>query len=315
MDNVSGGNEESKVNLDQGQQNQQSQQRSEQDIVTELTQILDNLFYTENIVKNSYLVNRASDVSFEIPVKCIYDEHTIRSRCGDEKLINQALLAAKNLVATKKDDKIISVRPSKTSLKTIVRLSQVQQKDSEDLRQFVGTLVNSPENDFEYEYNSQRGVVTIFAATEAIAAEIFNKIQGTQFKESKVVCNLDSETLYTHALETTKKLKRQNPYKQQYYNNYQMPYYNPNNFGFMNMNPYFQGPEMYRYDNYSYKGRGGGGGKYYNKRGGGGGNRYYSDKRSYGQNRQDNGQSNNNQIQFDEDNFPSLKNEGGEEQN
>jgi len=113
------------VNLDQGQQNQQNLQRTEEELVAELTPVLEGMFYFDNIVKNSYLVNRALGVGFEIPVKYIYEENTIRSRCSDEKIVNQALLSAKNLVTTKKDDKITTVRPSKTSLKTIIRLSQV----------------------------------------------------------------------------------------------------------------------------------------------------------------------------------------------
>jgi hypothetical protein len=47
------------------------------------------MFQIDNLSKSSYLVNRSTGVSFEIPVKWIYEEYTIRSRCSDERLINQ----------------------------------------------------------------------------------------------------------------------------------------------------------------------------------------------------------------------------------
>jgi hypothetical protein len=89
MENVTGGVEDSKGHPIQGNQNQENVQRSNEEIVADLKELLNSLFDPKNLMNNSYLTKRAQGITFEIPVRFIYEENHIRNICSDPNLLNK----------------------------------------------------------------------------------------------------------------------------------------------------------------------------------------------------------------------------------
>jgi len=311
----------------QGNQNQENVQRSNEEIVADLTELLNSLFEPKNLMSNSYLTKRALGITFEIPVRFIYDENHVRSICSDLNLLNKALEQAENVVITKKGDHIENVRPKKDQSKTNIRINDINKEDQEELKKHVYSFVGSPDDIITWVVNTSLNTATVVCKDEQIASQLFQKLSQTPLKDSHLNCSLHFESLYISALEYIQKRKKEYPRTNQpyYYPNYSMQqpyYYPPMNMGYMknmyeNPNTFYQNPNMGAPMNINGGGNMKNGGGYYrgnnrktfNKRGGGGGGKFYKGKKPYGGRKED--QPSN--IEVNDNEFPPLSNEEGNE--
>mmetsp|Transcript_18273 Transcript_18273/g.15928 ORF Transcript_18273/g.15928 Transcript_18273/m.15928 type:complete len:89 (+) Transcript_18273:102-368(+) len=88
MSNPNPFNEENKTQYNQDEQPNNTQPRTDEQIVADLVAKLDYLFNPNNLMRNSYLTKRANGISFEIPIRFIYEEFSVKTITQDSNLIH-----------------------------------------------------------------------------------------------------------------------------------------------------------------------------------------------------------------------------------
>jgi hypothetical protein len=113
------------------------------------------MFETKNILTNPYLIKKAKEITFEIPVQFVHDEYSIKDITTDRNLVNQvaffyhltlkALLKAKNLTAIQKSDVIEAVKPKPDQIKCNMSIKGVPGNIQNDLKTYITSQVQPGE--------------------------------------------------------------------------------------------------------------------------------------------------------------------------
>lgn len=325
-DNVTSGVEE--IKEDGSRNNGIDSQDDRENVINEITQILNHLFDPNNLSNNLYLIQRSQGITFHIPVKYIYEEYSIKAKSADQEIINEAIERAENVIANKKGDIIESVKPKYDQLRKNITVKNIARDDENEFKQIVYGLEGAQESIVNWSLNQQLNMVTIVCKDEQSAIDLYNQLAKTQYKDAPLDISLNFENLYIIALENVKNRGRGGPgfqqnrqynmmpqyqmqalFLSQMSNNYFKNYYPANNFYMQNpmmmqmpMNPNINGPVSRPPNQYKGSGgkRGGGSGGYYKKPRGGsrGGGYYKSDRKPTGQTK----------VEVNDSNFPPLSN-------
>jgi len=333
MENVPSNIEESKVGEQREHQQTFDSQENPESLIENLILALNNLFEPNNLSNNHYLIQRAQGVSFNIPIKFIYDENSIRALTYDRYLIDQAIERAENVIAIKRGDLIEAVKPKIDQLKKTIIVKGITKDDETEIKQLVNNIEGSQEGISNWHFNQQLNVINIVCKDEKFASELYNHLIQVNFKDSPLDCSLNFENLYIAALENMKKRPKR-PYDPQKrggnYNmmpQFQMPFFfNPMNNGgymksyypqqnfYMQQRPYntpmnptnINGPVNRPQQNYYYKNTGGGRRGGFNKKGPG--------KGRGGRYHKNGGKPQPSNVEVNDSDFPPLSNEKQEEE-
>jgi hypothetical protein len=214
MNNVVSGVEETKKEAPKDNQHAFNSQYNEEELIEEITQILNNLFEPNNLSNNAYLVFKAQGVTFHIPVRCIYEEKSIKAKTLDKDIINKAIEKAENCTATKRGDVIEYVKPKIDSLRKNISVKGTLRENENEFKQFVYAFTGAQEGIVSWNLNPQLSVTSIICRDEKFATDLFNYLSKTQYKDAPIDCQLNFESLYISALENVKRRKKLNDYPQ-----------------------------------------------------------------------------------------------------
>jgi len=220
--------EDSKGPTQEATQTSPHLEKSREELIADITQLLDNLFESHNIVNNSYLINRAINENFEIPSKVIYGERSIRALTSDREIINKALENTNNITVNKKGDVVFSVQPKNNEFKRKITIKNVPREKRHAFREFVNSLLSQKEEPLTWNFNPQLSIVTLICKDEPTASHLFELLTTTKFDEETLECSLDSENVYHAGVENQKKKTRNfaNPMNPMFpYNAYPYPMY------------------------------------------------------------------------------------------
>lgn len=303
-DNINKGIEETKHNNNLGEHQASNTNQTPEEIVAELTKILDSMFDPKNLVTNKYLVKRAKqDTTFEIPIEVIYEEFSIKAKTENKELIDKALKQTPSLICVGKD-KTDAVKPKKNETKTSITINEIDASKEQVIVQYLNGLEYGQE-DIIWKFYSNLNTFEISCRDEDIAHDVFEKLQSNPPQtDSKLNISFGLLNLYISALDFSKRkakkgLGYQGPPRAFYpnaYPSYPMNFYPQMNYGmypqFYKPNPYQMmgqdggnyGKRPYKksYNSYSNGGYGNGG---YSNGNGGYGNNYnngYNNNRGRG---------------------------------
>jgi hypothetical protein len=183
-----------------------SVKKSREELVEELTQFFEKLFEASNIVNNSYLVQRAQNEYFEIPIKFIYSERNVKNITQDREIVHEALEKNSNVVLKKKNDEVISITLKNFKLQRKIVIKNIPGNKIDAFKQFVNTLdENTNEKITNWNFNSQMNLVSVVCTDEASASQIYQRLSTSQFEGVNIDCSLASESLYISGMENLKK--------------------------------------------------------------------------------------------------------------
>lgn len=330
MNNMNNTPEETKQNTYTQESEQTVTQSNPEELLAEITQILNRLFDPKNLINNAYLVKYSKGTNFEIPIEVLYQEYSIREKTTNKEIIDQALLNAENVSVVIRGEKIDAVKPKVEQTKSKVTVIGVEDAHKDEFQQFVNGFLSNPDDILSWSYNNQMNLTILNCKDEDVASNLYEKLTTNSFKGSSLQCSLEFLNLYISALENIKKRKKNKTYQQPrpnpnyYVNPYQMQQaYYQMQMGYMNMygnQNYYRGQNMNMGGSMNMQGGNGMGpsdGKYYNngyqkrtfnnyKRGGF--NKYRN--RNYG-NRSNDPNVN---VPINDNDFPPLNNEEGNDQ-
>lgn len=295
MENGLSGKEETKDGASRQDFNNSNRTKTDEEVIQELTAFFTNMFQYENLLNNSYLVHR-TNISFDIEIRYIYEEFTVKAITSDTKLINKALEATDNIIIKKKGDEIETIRPKKNTLRIILRINHLNKSDSDELKQVAFSYVESADIS-KWDYNISIGILTVVCRTEKAAQTLFDKFRENPFKGNQLEVQLSDEGLFISASENVTNKKKGGFGNRGGFMPY--PMYNPYQF----MYP----PQMYGMP-MNGGGYSGGYSKGYNKRGKFGGGKRGGGKYPRGGNR-----DNKANFEMNEQEFPELGKGGNEE--
>jgi hypothetical protein len=182
MENVVSGVEETKEEAPRDNQHAFKPQNNEDELIEELTQILNNLFDPNNLSNNAYLVYKALGVTFHIPVRFIYEENSIKAKTLDKEIINKAIERAENVSTSKKGDIIEYVKPKTDSLRKNISVKGTLRETESEFKQLVYAFQGAKEGIVNWNLNPQLNVTSISCRDEKFANDLFNYLSKTQFK-------------------------------------------------------------------------------------------------------------------------------------
>jgi hypothetical protein len=295
MENGFSGKEETKEGVSRQDLNNQTRNKTEEEIFQELVSTFNNMFQYENLLNNSYLVHR-TNISFDIDIKVIYEEFTVKSITSNEKLINQALEATDNVIVKKRGDTIETVRPKKNTLRITLRINNLNKSDSDELKQIAIGFIEGADQ-IKWDFNHNIGIVTVVCKNEQTAETLYNKLSTLTFKGNQLDVALSEESLYISASDNIMNRKKGSGYGgRPFMNPYQMNFYNP----------YMYPAPMYGNMQGGYSGGG------YNKGGYKRGGKFGGGKRGSGKYSRGGYKKNDANFEVTEQDFPRLG-EGNEE--
>jgi len=234
---------------------------SREEQIQSLTQLLENLFDPNNLVNNLYLIQKAQNNNFEIPIKFVYMERSVKGITTDRDTINEALNNASNVVVLKKDGYVTAVKPKQNELQRKVDVKNIPLEKKDSFKAYVYSIEEIKDSIINLKFNPQIKITSIICKDEASASLLFEKLTSNQFEEETLDCALSTESLYISAIENQNRKSRGlnnnlpiNPYGM----NPQMnPMYGYNPYGGYNpyqMSGYYGMPQNNFYvtkDNYS----------------------------------------------------------------
>jgi len=264
------------VQIQQGSTQEEAQptsppvELSREEQIESLTQLLENLFDPNNLVNNLYLIQKAQNNNFEIPIKFVYMERSVKGITTDRDTINEALNNASNVVVLKKDGYVTAVKPKQNELQRKVDVKNIPLEKKDSFKAYVYSIEELKDSIINLKFNPSIKITSIICKDEASASLLFEKLTSNQFEEETLDCALSTESLYISAIENQNRKSRNfnnshqvnqgygmnaqynpmlgyNPYGG--YNPYQMAgYYGmpQNNFyvtnNYSNMNHYYNNP-------------------------------------------------------------------------
>jgi len=324
MNNINQTPEETKQDGHPQESEQTPTQLNPEELLAEVTQIVNRLFDPKNLINNAYLVKYSKGTNFEIPVEFIYNEYSIREKTQNKEIIDQALQNAPNVSVVIRGERIDSVKPKVEQTRSRITVYGIEEGQREELQKFVNQFLTNPDDILSWSFNNQLTLTILNCKDEDIASDLYKHLTTNSFKGSSLQCSLDFLNLYISALENIKKRKKAKNYQQSrpnnnfYMNPYQMQafyqmqmsymnmygnqnYYRPQNMGGpMNMQPNSNmgtSPEG-KYHNNGYQKK-----PFNSKRGGFNKHR----NKNFG-NRRDNSNVN---VPINDNDFPPLNNEEG----
>jgi len=210
------------------QQSSQVEEMSNEELIAEVAQAIDYLFEPSALVNNSYLINRAVNENFEIPIKNIYFERSVKAKTNNRELINRALDKATNITVNKKGDIITSIMPKNNETKRKIVVKNIPKEKVGEFKHFVYGLDEFKEGALTWNFNYQLSMVSIICRDEEMAAHLYQLLTNNKFEDQALELSLENENLYISALEIQKKKFKNaypNPMAQMYsYNNMLNPY-------------------------------------------------------------------------------------------
>jgi hypothetical protein len=243
-------------NIEEDEQLNGHVERPREEVVAELILIINNLFDFNNIVHNSYLIKRAKNEKFEVPIQVIYNENNIRNVSDDKDIVNEALEKSENIIVNKKDNNIHSVSLRNNELRRKITVQNIPREKRDAFKQFVISLNDAKEDTYNWNFN-KLNFANILCKDEETASNLYKLISTSKFEEEPLDCSLNSDNIYISGLENLKRKNRNyaNPQTQMDFVNYMNPInaMNPRNQMFYNnmmgFNPYMQGYPMNAYYN------------------------------------------------------------------
>jgi len=286
-DGSNGGSTQQEPNINQSKE-------AQEEIINELVGIINGLFDPANLINNQYFVFKTvGTTSFELPIKWIYEERSVKAKSEDINLINRALEKAENVALIKTGDQIEIVKPKKDKNKIKLTIG-LDKRDPEELKKHVYSLVAAPEDIILWQPNQSINLATVILKDEVTAADLYDKLIKTPFRGATPTCTLEDEQAYITALDN---VQRKKPISSNYmYNNFQ---------GYSPMYP-----QMYGYNQMMYPQMGGkpvyyqGGKKPWlpNKKSGG---KFYNGKKPM--------RKADSKVEVNDNDFPPLDNDDPEE--
>jgi len=179
--------------------------------IESLTQLLQNLFDPNNLVNNLYLIQKAQNHNFEIPIKFVYMERSVKGITTDRDTINEALNNASNVVVLKKDGYVTAVKPKQNDLQRKVDVKNIPLEKKDAFKTFVYSFEEIKDSIINMKFNPQIKITSIICKDEASASLLYEKLTTIKFDEEVVDCALSTESLYISAIETQNRKSRAFP--------------------------------------------------------------------------------------------------------
>jgi len=212
--------------------------RSDEELEQELIRHLEFLFDLNNLKTNRYLIKFAS-INFEIPIHIIYEEKRIKDITMKKDLILQALKKVNNVEVIKG----IFVKPKYEPIRNKIIVKQIDSTNEAKFITFLNELSEYKQavpEDYTPKFDSKLNTITVECKDNAAAKTLFTFLNNTKFQENPIDVLLTEENLYITCLENLKTVKEYG-YRSQPYSKFPQQYqgYNQNfMYGAGNYNPY-----------------------------------------------------------------------------
>lgn len=230
-------------------------ERPREEIVADLIPIINSLFDPTNIVHNAYLIKRAKNEKFEVPIQVIYAEKSIKNLSDDKEIVNEALEKSENVIVNKKDNVVQSVTLRNNELRRKITVQNIPREKRDPFKQFVTSLEGVQEDTLSWNFN-KLNFANILCKDEEAASNLYKLLSSSNFEDAALDVSLNNDNIYISALENLKRKTKNYPNQQNPmdYINYMNPT-NPMNarnqmyaaYNMMGYNPYMTGYPMNNY--------------------------------------------------------------------